>query len=55
MTDTERERIDAICKVAKVKDIGDLSDGFHTFNSLYYQRMILFYPKIALDDYVLLF
>ena len=42
MTDTERERIDAICKVAKVKDIGDLSDGFHTFNSLYYQRMILF-------------
>ena len=42
MTDTERKRIDAICKVAKVKDIGDLSDGFHTFNSLYYQRMILF-------------
>lgn len=22
--------------------IGDLSDGYHTFNSLYYQRMILF-------------
>lgn len=22
--------------------IGDLSDGFHTFNELYYQRMILF-------------
>ena len=22
--------------------IGDLSDGFHTFNDLYYQRMILF-------------
>ena len=42
MTDTERNRMDAICKVAKVKDIGDLSDGFHTFNSLYYQRMILF-------------
>lgn len=42
MTDTERKRIDAICKVANVKDIGDLSDGFHTFNSLYYQRMILF-------------
>ena len=40
--DTERKRIDAICKVAKVKDIGDLSDGFHTFNSLYKQRMILF-------------
>lgn len=42
MTDTERARIDAICKVANVKDIGDLSDGFHTFNSLYYQRMMLF-------------
>lgn len=23
-------------------DSGDLSDGYHTFNSLYYQRMILF-------------
>lgn len=22
--------------------IGDLSDGFHTFNDLYYQRMVLF-------------
>lgn len=42
MTDTERKRIDAICKVANIKDIGDLSDGFHTFNGLYYQRMILF-------------
>ena len=42
MTDTERRRIDAICMVADIKDIGDLSDGFHTFNQLYYQRMILF-------------
>ena len=42
MTDTERRRIDAICEMADVEDIGDLSDGFHTFNSLYYQRMILF-------------
>lgn len=42
MTDTERERINAICKVAGIKDIGDLSDGFHTFNGLYEQRMILF-------------
>ena len=24
------------------KDIGEFSDGFHTFNSLYYQRLILF-------------
>lgn len=42
MTDNERNRIEAICKVANVDDIGDLSDGFHTFNQLYYQRMILF-------------
>ena len=42
MTDTERERIKAICEVANIKDIGELSDGFHTFNGLYEQRMILF-------------
>ena len=32
----------AICEIAGIDDIGDLSDGFHTFNSLYEQRMILF-------------
>ena len=42
MTDTELRRREAICKVAGVKDIGELSDGFHTFNALYEQRMILF-------------
>ena len=42
MTDTELKRRKAICGVANVSDIGDLSDGFHTFNGLYYQRMILF-------------
>ena len=42
MTDEMRAREEAICEVAGVKDIGDLSDGFHTFNQLYYQRMILF-------------
>jgi len=42
MTDTERERRKAICKVAGVKEIDDLSDGFHTFRQLYYQRMMLF-------------
>lgn len=25
-----------------VQDIGEVSDGFHTFNSLYHQRLILF-------------
>ena len=42
MTDIEMQRIKAICNVAGVDDIGELSDGFHTFNSLYEQRMILF-------------
>lgn len=42
MTDEMRAREKAICEVAGIKDIGDLSDGFHTFNQLYYQRMILF-------------
>lgn len=31
MTDTERERIKAICEIAGVSDIENLSDGFHTF------------------------
>ena len=42
MTDTELKRLEAICDVAGIDDIGDLSDGFHTFNGLYEQRMILF-------------
>ena len=42
MTDEMRAREKAICEVAGVKEIGDLSDGFHTFNQLYYQRMMLF-------------
>lgn len=42
MTKEEEKRRKAICEVAGVKEIGDVSDGFHTFNQLYYQRMILF-------------
>lgn len=42
MTDTELKRREAICEAANVDDIGDVSDGFHTFNGLYEQRMILF-------------
>ena len=33
---------EAICKAAGVDDIGEVSDGFHTFNALYRQRMVLF-------------
>ena len=42
MTDIEQKRIEEICKVAHIEDISDLSDGYHTFKQLYYQRMILF-------------
>lgn len=31
-----------VCKEFGIKDIGDFSDGFHTFNELYHQRAILF-------------
>ncbi len=37
-----KKQIEQICKIANIDDIGELSDGFHTFNSLYYQRAILF-------------
>lgn len=33
--------IDALLTVLATNDIGEFSDGYHTFNSLYYQRMIL--------------
>ena len=42
MTDTEQKRIKAICETAHIDDISDLSDGYHTFKQLYYQRMMLF-------------
>ena len=42
MTDTEIKRRKAICEAAHVDEIDDVSDGFHTFRQLYYQRMILF-------------
>lgn len=42
MTDNQKEYEKAICEVAHVDDIGDVSDGFHTFNQLYHQRAILF-------------
>ena len=34
--------IKQICDIACVDDIGDLSDGYHTFNDLYFQRLMLF-------------
>ena len=39
---TKEQYLEAICKAAHVDNIGDVSDGYHTFNQLYYQRMMLF-------------
>jgi hypothetical protein len=42
-----------VCRMAGIGDIGEFSDGFHTFNSLYRQRCVLFaalvkaYPHIS--------
>ena len=38
MTEYEQK----LCDVANVKDVGDVSDGYHTFNQLYHQRALLF-------------
>lgn len=34
--------IEEVCKEFGIEDIGDFSDGFHTFNQLYHQRAVLF-------------
>ena len=39
MTEKQKE---LICTIAGVSDICLLSDGFHTFDSLYHQRAVLF-------------
>ena len=40
----EADAIEELLKRPEIPEtgIGDLSDGYHTFNGLYYQRMILF-------------
>lgn len=40
-----------------INDIGELSDGFHTYDSLYFQRLVLFaaivntYPRLSWKSY----
>lgn len=40
MKPSEKEAV--IKQLDVIDDIGELSDGYHTYNSLYYQRLILF-------------
>lgn len=42
MDTKEKGMYEQICEIAAINDIGDLSDGYHTFNDLYYQRCVLF-------------
>ena len=42
MTDEMGAREKAICELCHVDEIGEVSDGFHTFNGLYHQRAVLF-------------
>lgn len=42
MTDEMRNYERAITEIAGVDDIGEVSDGYHTFNQLYHQRAMLF-------------
>ncbi len=48
----EEKVIKEICKIAGISDIGDLSDGFHTFNSLYHQRAVLFAALINKNKHI---
>ena len=34
--------LDEVCKEFGIDDIGEFSDGYHTFNALYHQRAVLF-------------
>ena len=44
MKDLRIEKINEIVKELEKEDIsrGEISDGYHTFNELYYHRMLLF-------------
>lgn len=44
-----KKTINEICKLANINDIGELSDGYHTFNNLYFQRCILFATIVNLN------
>ena len=53
----EKDKEYILSQIDKINDIGELSDGFHTYDSLYFQRMILFatlvktYPDISWKSY----
>lgn len=38
----KKSKVKEVCRMFGIDDIGEFSDGYHTFNSLYHQRAILF-------------
>lgn len=42
------EKVRELIELMEVDDIGEFSDGYHTFNELYYHRMVLFAALINL-------
>ena len=40
--DNNRKMDEIILDILNLNDIGEVSDGYHTFNELYYQRAVLF-------------
>lgn len=52
MTAKQSRQVELICSVAGVDDIGDVSDGFHTFNELYHQRAVLFATIVKQNKYL---
>lgn len=45
----ENMTIKEVCEKFNIEDIGDFSDGYHTFNDLYYQRAVLFATIVNLN------
>lgn len=41
-SDTYSKKMDTVKELLGVKEIGDISDGYHTFNELYHHRAVLF-------------
>lgn len=45
----EQWKNDIVTQFDNINDVGDLSDGYHTYNQLYHQRAILF--AVIVDAY----
>ena len=44
--------LEEVCKAFNIDDIGNFSDGYHTFNQLYHQRAVLFAALVNQNPYI---